>query len=129
MKTRLIFLMMCMMALLPSCTSKSPQDDLRSECAAANELMPQDLGSTIIVRSVTYTDGNVVYHLTCDENICPLYDEAFVNEVTEEMRQEFINSDDPEIIELVRLCRKANANIVYEYHTLQGNTYSITVPL
>ncbi|MDE7375531.1 MAG: hypothetical protein K2N16_01635 [Muribaculaceae bacterium] len=129
MKTRLIFILMCMMALLPSCTSKSPQDALRAECAAANESMPQDLGNSIIVRSVSFTDGNVVYHLTCDENFCPLYDEAFVKEVTEEMRQEFITSDDPEIIELVRLCRKANANAVYEYRTLQGNTYTLTVPL
>lgn len=125
----MILIIMCMMALLPSCTNKSVEDMLRRECAEANKSMPQDLGNTIIARSVTYTDGNVVYHLTCDENVCPLYNEEVVNKVTETMRQALINNTNPEVKEFVNTCRKANANIVYEYRTLQGNTYTIPISL
>lgn len=120
---------MCMMALLPSCTSKSPQDDLRAECAAANKSMPQDLGNTIIARSVTYTDGNVVYHLTYNELVCPLYSDEVMNQLTEKMNDAVKNSTDPNIIRLVDLCRKADADIIYEYNTTQGNTYRIVIDL
>lgn len=120
--------MVCVMSMLASCT-QSPQEKLRRECAAANTEMPQDLGSSVIVRSVSYTDGNVVYHLTCDELFCPLYDEEYFEAVSEDMIREFENSTDQDIIELVRMCREANANIVYEYVSTQGNTYDIVIPL
>lgn len=126
MKTRLLSIIVCMMSILASCT-QSPQDQLRRECEKANAEMPQDLGSSIIARSVSYTDGNVVYHFSCDETLCPLYDEDIFEATSQEMERALKHSTDPEIIALVELCRRADADIVYEYDTAQGNTYRIVI--
>lgn len=129
MKTRLAIIIACMMSILASCTHHSPADDLHRECEAASSHMPQDMGNSIIALSVTYADGDVVYRYSCDETVCPLYDQAFVDQVAEQMRQEYLNSDVPEIAAFVDLCRQAGANIVNEYATLQGHTYRIVIPL
>lgn len=120
--------MVCVMSLLASC-APSPQDTLRKECKASNSELPMDLGNSLIAQSVAYTDGDVVYYMTCNEDFCPLYDEAYLDDVTETMQSAWLDSTDPQMQKLMDLCRKAGADIVYECHTTQGNTYRIVIPL
>lgn len=130
MKTKLFLIIACLMTVLASC-GPTPQDKLKKACYETNRDYPQDFGNGIVLQSVTYTDGDVVYHATCDEDYFPLYDAEVRAELAKQMRTYVYSllDEDPSTKAMVDLCREAGADIVYEYSTVQGNTYDIRIPL
>lgn len=68
------------------------------------------------------------FHYTFNGALLPLYiDDIF--EVVSDGIKDMQNSSDPQIQKLFDLCRDANADIVCEVNSAQGDTYTFRVPI
>lgn len=128
MKTKVIYLMICVMAMLASC-SQSAQDALRKECEAANKELPANLGAGMSINSVKYVNDEVVYEVSFNEDTLPLSNPEVFDLVQENMRSTVNDSTDPDMLKMVDLCRQAGAKIVFVYNSNQGNSYRFDIPL
>lgn len=122
-------LVACLMALLATSCSKSAEDLLREDIRESNKDLPEDLGDSMICERIAYTHGDVYYYFTFDEDEFPFYDEEYFEIYSEEVKFGLLSDDDSDVRDVLKLCRDVNADIICQYTSVQGNTYTIRVPI
>lgn len=122
-------LVACLMALLATSCSKSAEDLLREDIRESNKDFPEYLGDSVTAEKITYTNGDVYFIYTFDEDVLPFYDDEYFDLYSEEIIDNLLDSYDSDVQDFIKLCRDANADIICEYTSVQGNTYTIRVPI
>lgn len=77
--------------------------------------LPTDIGSGMVIKNMTLDDDDMVYEITCDED---LIDIEQLNQNKKEVKQNIkaeLLGNDSDINDFVDLCKKAHKNICYKY--------------
>ena len=111
-------------ALLTACGSQS----MESAVAEASRECPMYIDEYTTVTNIQLEGHDIVYVCSVNEYLLGMEVTIFQNpEVISAMKQEVLKAlrtnPDPNVIELIRLCKKDNYNIVYRY--VGSSSYAI----
>ena len=111
-------------ALLTACGSQS----IESAVAEASRECPMYIDEYTTVTNIQLEGHDIVYVCSVNEYLLGMEVTIFQNpEVISAMKQEVLKAlrtnPDPNVKELIRLCKKDNYNIVYRY--VGDNTYAL----